>query len=443
MNETDTLVSLRSHSIIPSEDGHLSEYTAPSERRREWISGFRGSAGTAIISKHSAYLFTDSRYWIQAQRELDANWSLQKVGWQGTKDWLEWVILCPRGSKIGIDSRMIPHERATRLFKGLYDRGSKLVHPRQNLVDLVWDDRPKRPKDAVYVQPEEYTGKGAREKLSDIRRWIRSQNAALAKQAKRSDSSNSTTTTTTIANASKVTRQDSKSSSKTLVNASPSSSPTPSQNANPNENITAMFISSLSGVAHTLNLRGSDVPYNPVFTAYLLVAQDKTVLFIDLDKISAEVKSYLNECRVSLRAYADVWTYLRNKEWGEGKIIISPNTPYAVSLIIGSARFTVLPSFVEEQKAIKNECEIQGFRNAYLKDGASMCRWFAWLDHKFRNGFEITEWEASEKLNDFRKEMPLYAGLAYETISATGPNAGESFLSLFLRIKTDQGILFL
>jgi len=429
-----------SHSIVPSEDGHLSEYTAPSERRREWISGFRGSAGTAIISKHSAYLFTDSRYWIQAQRELDPNWSLQKVGWQGTKDWLEWVVLCPRGCKVGIDSRMIANERATRLFKGLYDRGSKLVHPRQNLVDLVWEDRPKRPKDAVYVQPEEYTGRGARDKLSDIRKWIRSQNAAVAKQAKRSDSSNSTTTTSGSGsgsgskgstNTTNMTRQDSKSSSKTLVNGSPSSSPTPSQSVNSNEKITAVFISSLSAVAHTLNLRGSDVPYNPVFSAYLLVGLDKSVLFIDLDKVSVEVKKYLYECGVSLRAYADVWTYLRNKEWGEGKVVINPNTPYAVSLIIGSARYTILPSFVEEQKAIKNDCEIQGFRSAYLKDGAAMCRWFAWLDHKFRNGFEVTEWEASEKLNDFRREMPLYAGLAYETISATGPNAGESFLWVF------------
>jgi len=340
---------------------------------------------------------------------------------------------------------MIAHERATRLFKGLYDRGSKLVHPRQNLVDLVWEDRPKRPKDAVYVQPEEYTGKGAREKLSDIRKWIRSQNAAVAKQAKRSDTSNSTTTvtSTTTASASKgstnttsVTRQDSKLSSKTLVNSSPSSSPTPSQNANPNEKITAMFISSLSGVAHTLNLRGSDVPYNPIFTAYLLVALDKTVLFIDLDKISVEVKKYLYECGVSLRAYADVWTYLRNKEWGDGKAVISPNTPYAVSLILGSARYVVLPSFVEEQKAVKNECEIQGFRSAYIKDGAAMCRWFAWLDHKFRSGFEITEWEASEKLNDFRKEMPLYVGLAYETISASGPNAGKLLSCLLLLLKT-------
>jgi hypothetical protein len=343
---------------------------------------------------------------------------------------------------------MIAHERATLLFKGLYDRGSKLVHPRQNLVDLVWEDRPKRPKDAVYVQPEEYTGKGAREKLSEIRRWIRAQTAAIAKPpVKRSESSGSTTAGTTNgspppgvsrqdskASTTKgspppgVSRQDSKASAKTLVNSSPGSTPTLAPTAaNPHERITALFVSSLSGVAHTLNLRGSDVPYNPVFTAYLLVAQDRTVLFIDLDKVSAEVRRYLHDCGVSLRAYADVWTYLRNKEWGDGRIAIAPSTPYAVSLILGSARYVVLPPFVDEQKAVKNATEIAGFRSAYVKDGAAMCRWFAWLDQKFRQGYEVTEWEASEKLNDFRREMPLYVGLAYENISATGPNAGGSF----------------
>jgi len=162
-----------SHSVIPSEDGHLSAYTSPSERRREWISGFRGSAGTAVISESSAYLFTDSRYWVQAQRELDTNWSLQKVGWQGTKDWLEWVVLCPRGSRIGIDARMIAYTRAIRLFKGLSDRGSQLVHPRQNLVDLLWEEKPKKPKTSVYIHLEDHTGKGPWRKLSEIRRWIR------------------------------------------------------------------------------------------------------------------------------------------------------------------------------------------------------------------------------------------------------------------------------
>ena len=336
----------------------------------------------------SAHLFIDSPYWTQAQRELDAHWSLQKVGWQGTKDWLEWVLLCPRGSKIGIDSRMISHERATRLSKGLSDSGSQLVHPRQNLVDLIWKDQPMRPKDAVYVQPEVYTGKGAREKLSDIRGWIRRKNEMVVKHVQ-----------------------------------SPNSTPVLGQG--PIEKITALFISNPSEVAYALNLRGSDVPYSPVFIAYLLVALDKIVLFLDLDKISAEVKKYLYECGVSLRTYADTWSYLRNKAWGEGKIIINPNTPYAVSLIIGSARYVVLPNFVEEQKAIKNETEIQGFRSACLKDSTAMCRWFAWLDQKIRDGFEVTEWEASEKLNDFRREMPLYVGLADESVSATGPNAGE------------------
>jgi len=427
-----------SHSVIPSEDGHLSAYTAPSERRREWISGFRGSAGTAVISKHSAYFFTDSRYWGQAQRELDANWSLQKVGWQGTKDWLEWAVLCPRGSRIGIDARMIAHTHAIRLFKELSHRGSQLVHPRQNLVDLSWEEKPKKSKTSVYIHLEDHTGKGPWRKLSEIRRWIRNQKATVSEGVESPLRMGASTATKGATTAPDVTKQDSEAPDNVLTNSNPSSTPIAGQN--PNEKIVAVFISSLSEVAYTLNLRGSDVPYSPVFTAYLLVAQDQAVLFIDLDKISAEVKTYLYNCGVSLRTYADVWSYLRNKAWGEGKIIINPNTPYAVSCITGSARCVVLPSFVEEQKAIKNETEIQGFRSAYLKDGAAMCRWFAWLDQKIRDGFEVTEWEASEKLNDFRREMPLYMGLADESVSATGPNAGELICSPVSGMRIDWDI---
>ncbi|KIM29700.1 hypothetical protein M408DRAFT_67274 [Serendipita vermifera MAFF 305830] len=375
--------------IIPSEDGHLSEYVAESDKRLHWISNFTGSAGTAIVSKRSAYLFVDSRYWLQAEQEVDANWTIHKTGTPEIKDWLDWAITCPRGSKIGIDSRMISHERATKLYKGLYDRGSKLAHPRQNLVDLIWEDRPKRPKDIVYVQPVQFTGKEINQKLSEIRKWIRKQNSALGKDNKGG-----------------LTRSGS---------------------------LAAVFISDLASIAYTLNLRGADIPFNPVFTAYLLVGVDgKTILFIDGEKVPKEIKAYLNENGVSVREYSDVWTYLRGKQWGEGKVIISPNTPYAVSLIIGSQRYVVLPSYIEEVKAVKNETEIEGMREAYIRDGVAMVRWFAWMEHKISQGYEISEWEASEKIDFFREdehiregETPMYMGPAYENIIAAGANAAQ------------------
>ncbi|CAG8538886.1 12378_t:CDS:2 [Acaulospora colombiana] len=437
--------------IIPAEDGHLSEYVAASDKRLHWISSFTGSAGTAIVSKRSAYLFVDSRYWVQAERELDSNWTVMKTGTAEIKDWLDWAITCPRGSKLAIDSRMISHERATRLYKGLYDRGSKLSHPRQNLVDLIWEDRPKRPRDPVYVQPVEFTGRDIKEKLSDIRRWIRKQNAALAKEKgglNRSASSASNTKPTKPRENVKRSNSVSATTPPPIKGATPASA-VPARLTSPPgvkrsnsvpgaspalggpDRLAAVFLSDLASIAYVLNLRGSDIPFNPVFTAYLLVsAEGKTVLFIEAHKVPKEVRDYLHENGVSIREYGEVWTFLRGKQWGEGKVIIHPNTPYAVSLIIGSNRYTVLPSFVEETKAVKNSVEIGGMRDAYLRDGAAVVRWLAWLEDKFSKGYEITEWEASEKLNYFREhelladgEASMYMGPAYENIVATGSNA--------------------
>jgi Xaa-Pro aminopeptidase len=376
---------------------------------------------------------------------VDTNWQILQVGTADVKDWIEWAITCPRGSKIAIDSRMISHERATRLYKGLYERGSKLAHPRQNLIDLVWEQRPKRPKDLVYVQPTEFTGREAKEKLSDVRKWIRKQNAALGKPSV----SRSASTASNAKRESPLRRQTTN-ASKTLTptptppppSAFPgrvntpagvkrsNSVPTSTPDVNAADRIAALFVSDLASIAYILNLRGSDIPYNPVFTAYLFIGEDgKTVLFIENDKVPKEVRDYLHENGVSIREYSDVWTYLRAKQWGEGKLILNPTTPYAVSLIVGSARYIVLPAIIEEMKAVKNTVELDGMRNAYLRDGIAMVRWFAWLEHKFSQGYDISEWEASEKLNDFRRQgggedgVNMYMGLAYENIVATGGNA--------------------
>lgn len=463
--------------IIPSEDGHLSEYVAPSDKRLQWISAFTGSAGCAIVSKRSAYLFVDSRYWIQAEREHDRNWTILKTGTAELKDWLDWAITCPRGSKIAIDSRMISHERATKLYKGLYDRGSKLLHPRQNLVDLVWEERPKRPRDQIYVQPEEYTGRGIREKLSDVRRWIRKQNGAIGKQGPitRQASTNSkpgaanakvgangkattptgapgvkrSMTTPSGPRAAAAAAALNKSTpmptpitptppsaiparlASPAVKRSNSSSPSTPLGPSGQEKLSAVFVADLASIAWVLNLRGSDVPFNPVFAAYLMIGIDgKTTLFIESAKVTDEVKEYLREGGVSLKEYSEVWTYIRQKQWGEGKVIISPNTPYAVSLIIGSHRYAVLPAYIEEAKAVKNPVELDGMRNAYIRDGIAMIRWLAWLDQKFSSGYEISEWEASDRLNMFREnelkdesEPASYMGPAYENIIAYGANA--------------------
>lgn len=177
--------------------------------------------------------------------------------------------------------------------------------------------------------------------------------------------------------------------------------------------------------AYLLNLRGDDIPFNPVFHSYLFISADQTILFIEPAKVTEDIETYLQSLGVERRDYNDLWSFLRRKDWGEGKIIIAPSTSYAISLMLTSFRYTVLPSFVDDMKAIKNEVELEGMRNAYLKDGAAWVRWQAWLEAKMSQGYDITEYEAAWRLTEFRREQEGYRGLAYSNISGSGPNAGE------------------
>ncbi|KAF8598400.1 Creatinase/aminopeptidase [Ceratobasidium sp. AG-I] len=183
------------------------------------------------------------------------------------------------------------------------------------------------------------------------------------------------------------------------------------------------FVSSLSAIAWLLNLRGGDVPHNPLFHAYLWVGVEEATLFVDTRKLGDEVKQYLWDLRVSVKELSDVWGYLRKREFGSGKVILPPSTPYVVSLLLTYPNYIIAPSFVDATKAIKNELEIEGFRRAYIKDGVAMTRWFAWLEEQIRTGNAITEWEAGEMLTQFRKQGEHFVRVAYENISATGANS--------------------
>ena len=195
-------------------------------------------------------------------------------------------------------------------------------------------------------------------------------------------------------------------------------------------------------VAYTLNLRGQDIPFNPVFQSYLMITLDKAILFIDSTKLTDDVEDYLGAVGVEIREYNDLWSYLRKREWGDGKVsllihvlascvlslwvfkvLISPDTSYAIALMLTHFRYTVAPSYVNSMKAIKNDTEIDGMRRAYLRDGASFVKFLAWLEDKLLKGYEITEYEAAFRLTEYRRANKHFMGLAYENISASGPNA--------------------
>ncbi|KAH8810203.1 Creatinase aminopeptidase [Flagelloscypha sp. PMI_526] len=394
--------------LIPHDDAHMSEYVAERDQRLKFISGFSGSAGTAIVTRSNAYLFVDSRYWLQAREQVDNNWTIVELGRPGqVTDWVEWLLARIKSSKIGLDARMLSHEKATIINTKLNAKASKLAYPPQNLVDLVWKDhgQPPKSKDEIYIQGVEFAGQEARDKLRGLRKYLSSHAPDV-----------------------------------------PSYSRSP---ATPSQQHTGILISNLPAIAWTLNLRGCDIPYNPLFHSYLFISLDRSYLFIDSEKVNKQVSSYLRSLDVTVRDYGDIWTFLRRREWGEGKVILSPNTSYAISLMLTHFRYTVEPSYIEKTMAIKNDVEIAGLKRAYLRDGVSFVRFLAWLDEKMSQGYEISEWEAGFRLTEFRRKNKNFIGIAYQNISATGANAalphyspkkgGDAILSRDVPYLNDSG----
>ncbi|CAG8501195.1 11499_t:CDS:2, partial [Acaulospora colombiana] len=270
-------------SVIPSEDAHQSEYTAECDARRAFISGFTGSAGLAVVSEDCAALFTDGRYFLQASKQLDQNWTLMKQGLPDVPTWQEYLQNLPKGSKIGIDPTLITALDAKSLSESLEKNGSSLVPTDENLVDLVWGDaRPPRPVNPLIVLEECYTGKSHKEKIETLRE-------ELAK-----------------------------------------------------EKHYGFVVSALDEIAWLFNLRGSDVKFNPVFFAYALITKHDIVLYIDETKLSKSVTDHLGP-DVKFRPYNAIFDDLRKlavalkKE--EQRLLISTRTSYALAKAVGEVGF--------------------------------------------------------------------------------------------------------
>ncbi|WFD04341.1 Xaa-Pro aminopeptidase [Malassezia obtusa] len=352
--------------IVPTEDAHASEYTAPCDQRREFISGFTGSAGMAIVLQDSAHLFTDGRYHIQAGQQLDDNWTLHKVGRPGVQDWPEWLCgaLQPN-SRVGIDATLIAYSTARELAASLASSQIQLCYVPENLVDAVWTSRPAPVLNHVYEHPLKYAGVPAADKLRDLRAWLQKQG------------------------------QD-----------------------------RAYVLSSLDEIAWLLNLRGASIPCNPVFPAYAVVTQEEAALFVDA-RLVREVSGYLAAIPVSVHAYEDVWEWIRSLRSSGMHLYFHEKASAALVDAASEAQATILPaaSVVALAKARKNETEQNGLRAAYMRDGAAWVRWAAWLDEAMARGACIDERQAADRFAEIRREDPLYAMESYDAISATGPNA--------------------
>lgn len=355
--------------IIPSGDAHQSEYIAPCDCRRMYVTGFTGSAGTAVITENKAALWTDGRYYLQAEKQMDSNWTLMKDGLSDTPSQAEWLTKeLPVGGRVGVDPYLMSNDTWKPLHQHLKKSGRSIVPVPQNLVDLVWDDRPPPPNNALLVLTENYTGKKWQEKIVKIREKLKEKKCG------------------------------------------------------------ALVVTALDEVAYLFNLRGSDIQFNPVFFSYAVVTMDNAHLFIDDAKLDKAVRQHLQvngvkeseSTQVTLEPYDTIGQFVSAlPDKVQGKIWISGKSSYGLTNAIPKDRRHEQASPVAEMKAVKNAVEIEGMRRAHIKDAVTLCEYFSWLEKEVPKG-TVTEVSGAEKLEEIKRGQEDYISLSFDTISSTG-----------------------
>lgn len=341
--------------IVPSTDPHSGEYVPEFWESRKWISGFTGSAGTAVITDETGGLWTDSRYFLQAASQLeDTGIMLFKDRLPETPSIAEWLgsVLSP-GDKVGIDGWVNTTTEAENLQKQLQAYGLQLVST-EDPFQRIWKGRPSLPLNPPFILPLSYAGKNCTEKIAEIREQI-------------------------------------------LLN-----------------HADAILLSALDEIAWTLNLRGSDVHCNPVFVSYLFITDTTTTLYILPEKITPEIKQYLNDNQIEVKPYQAIEADLHHYT-GKG-IQLTPGTNYALYQAASHNQIIRHESPVLYMKAIKNETEIQGFHHAMIKDGIAMVKFLFWLKNTVKNSQE-TELSIDRKLYNLRAEQKDFKGISFDTIA--------------------------
>lgn len=345
--------------IFPSSDPHNSEYVPSRWEGRKWISGFDGSAGTAVVTLHSAALWTDSRYFLAAEEQLaGTEFQLMRERVDGTPSIAEWIATEIEGAEsteIGVDGMCMTYAECSDLKTDLNHNGGITVRTNLDILDRIWTDRPSVPLNPVSIQPIEYAGESCHDKLGRIRSSLLRRGAG------------------------------------------------------------GMLMTQLDDIAWTLNLRGTDVHCTPVFVAWLIVAEEVAVLYIKDEKLSPEVKEYLNAEGVAIDDYDNIIDALNSYD-GYTLLIDPATTNYTLSQLRGNFNLVSAPSPVPEMKAIKNEVECNGFRNAMQRDGVAMVKFLKWLEEAVPKGCE-TELSVSAKLRQLRAEQPLFKDESFDTIA--------------------------
>lgn len=345
--------------IFPSTDAHQSEYVASHWQGREWISGFDGSAGTAVVTLDRAALWTDSRYFLAAEQQLQGTeYQLMKLRVEGTPTIGQWLIeqlADVESPEVGLDGMVNSFHDTQALVDELRKAAGITVRTNFDPLEVIWKDRPSIPVNPVEIQPLEFAGESFQSKLSRIRTALRELHAD------------------------------------------------------------GMLVSALDDIAWTLNLRGSDVHCVPVFVSYLLIASDEVSLFVDEEKLTPAVRDYLVGNGVSLYKYNKVEEGLRN--YSEYNILLDGDeTSYRLWKTVKCREIVSFTSPIPAMKAIKNQSEIAGFRSAMLRDGVAMVKFLRWLKPAVEQGGQ-TEMSINEKLTSLRAEQEYFRGLSFDTIA--------------------------
>ena len=341
--------------IFPTADPHQSEYTADHWKGREWISGFNGSAGTAVVTLTSAALWTDSRYFIAAAEQLEGTeFQLMKLKVDGTPTIAEWLgkeLADATDKSVGIDGMTASIATVEELIGDLRQQGGLMLQTNFDVLARIWNDRPSIPLNPIEIQPLALTGEDAQSKLTRIRKALREQHAD------------------------------------------------------------GMLMAQLDDIAWTLNLRGSDVHCNPVFVSYLLIASRSVTLYINKEKVTADVQRYLADNGIEVAPYEDVAKGLR--DYFEYNILLDPDEVNYTLMKAVKREVVRGTSPVPLMKAVKTEAEQEGFRKAMVSDGVAMVRFLKWLEENPQQ----TEVSVADKLETLRSEQPLYKGLSFDTIA--------------------------
>ena len=360
--------------IFPSTDPHQGEYIPDHWKGREFISGFNGSAGTAVVTMDAAALWTDSRYFIAAEEQLrGTGFQLMKLKIEGTPTIAEWIGReCGPGVEVGVDGMVNSTNSVKELITDLRKQGGITLRTNYDPLAQIWHDRPAIPQNPIEIYPMQYAGESCRDKITRIRQALRQQHAD------------------------------------------------------------GMLMAALDDIAWTLNLRGTDVHCNPVFVSYLLIASKSVTLYINKEKLSPEVSAYLKKEEIMVEDYDQVRDGLR--KYFEYNILLDPDEiNYALyDVVRNKGKMNDLPKteIVEEEspvkrmKTVKNETEIAGFRSAMQKDGIALVKFLHWLSDYIGKPeiSNLTEISIDQKLTSLRAEQPLYRDISFDTIAGYGPH---------------------